>query len=125
MLHDAAQDNDDEVEPLYEMALYAKTSLFVILNRNNGLISLDAAIPVNFRTETAGGMFTLPIDQPKTIPTRFLEIIRQGHLDHQHRPLQNHPRCKADACGAWHGADGGRESGNKDPVSTRAALCQW
>ena len=77
MLHDAAQDNDDEVEPLYEMALYAKTSFFVILNRNNGLISLDAAIPVNFRTETAGGMFTLPIDQPKTIPTRFLEIIRQ------------------------------------------------
>ena len=77
MLHDTAQDNDDEVEPLYEMALYAKTSLFVILNRNNGLISLDAAIPVNFRTETAGGMFTLPIDQPKTIPTRFLEIIRQ------------------------------------------------
>ena len=77
ILHDAAQDNDDEVEPLYEMALYAKTSLFVILNRNNGLISLDAAIPVNFRTETAGGMFTLPIDQPKTIPTRFLEIIRQ------------------------------------------------
>ena len=71
MLHDAAQDNDDEVGPLYEMALYAKTSLFVILNRNNGLISLDAAIPVNFRTETAGGMFTLPIDQPKTIPTRF------------------------------------------------------
>lgn len=77
MLHGVAQNNDDEVEPLYEMALYAKTSLFVILNRNNGLISLDAAIPVNFRTETAGGMFALPIDQPKTIPTRFLEIIRQ------------------------------------------------
>lgn len=77
MLHEAVQDNDDEVEPLYEMALYAKTSLFVILNRNNRLISLDAAIPVNFRTETAGGMFTLPIDQPKTIPTQFLEIIRQ------------------------------------------------
>ena len=77
LLHDAAQGNDDEVESLFEMALFAKTSLFVILNRNNGLISLDAAIPVNFRTETAGGMFTLPIDQPATIPSRLLEIMKQ------------------------------------------------
>ena len=77
MLHDVAQDNDDEVEPLYELAFYANTSLLVILNRNNGLISLDAAIPVNFRTETAGGIFTLPIDRPTTIPNCFLEIIKQ------------------------------------------------
>ena len=47
------------------------------MNRNNGLISLDAAIPVNFRAETAGGTFALPIDQPVTIPNRFLEIIQQ------------------------------------------------
>lgn len=77
MLHDAAQKNDDDVEPLFEIAYFAKTSFFVILNRNNGLISLDAAIPVNFRTETAGGMFTLPIDRPTTIPSNFLEIVRQ------------------------------------------------
>lgn len=77
LLHDAAQDNDDEVEPLLEVALFAKTSFFVILNRNNGLISLDAAIPVNFRTETAGGIFTLPIDRPTMIPSRFLETIKQ------------------------------------------------
>ena len=77
MLHDAAQDNNDEVTPLFEVALFAKTSFFVILNRNNGLISLDAAIPVNFRTETAGGIFTLPIDQPATIPSRLLEIVKQ------------------------------------------------
>lgn len=77
MLHDTAPDNDDEVEPLYEMAFYAKTSFFVILNRNNGLISLDAAIPVNFRTETAGGIFTLPIDKPTTVPSRLLEIVKQ------------------------------------------------
>lgn len=77
MLRDAAQEHDDKVEPLFEMAFFAKTSFFVILNRNNGLISLDAAIPVNFRTETAGGIFTLPIDKPTTIPSRILEIIKQ------------------------------------------------
>ena len=77
MLHDAAQKSDDDVEPLFEIAYFAKTSFFVILNRNNGLISLDAAIPVNFRTETAGGMFTLPIDRPTTIPSNLLEIVRQ------------------------------------------------
>ena len=77
MLHDVSQEHDDEVEPLFEIAYFAKTSFFVILNRNNGLISLDAAIPVNFRTETAGGMFTLPIDKPTTVPSRFLEILRQ------------------------------------------------
>ena len=77
MLHDAAQKNDNDVEPLFEIAYFAKTSFFVILNRNNGLISLDAAIPVNFRTETAGGMFTLPIDRPTTIPSNLLEIVQQ------------------------------------------------
>lgn len=77
MLHDAAKDHDDDVDPLFEMAYFARTSFFVILNRNSGLISLDAAIPVNFRTKTAGGMFTLPIDQPTIIPSRFLEIVRQ------------------------------------------------
>lgn len=77
MLHDVAQEHDDEVEPLFEIAFFAKTSFFVILNRNNGLISLDAAIPVNFRTETAGGMFTLPIDKPATVPSHLLEIVRQ------------------------------------------------
>ena len=77
MLRDAAQKSDDDVEPLFEIAYFAKTSFFVILNRNNGLISLDAAIPVNFRTETAGGMFTLPIDRPTTIPSNLLEIVRQ------------------------------------------------
>lgn len=77
MLRDAAQKSDDDVEPLFEIAYFAKTSFFVILNCNNGLISLDAAIPVNFRTETAGGMFTLPIDRPTTIPSNLLEIVRQ------------------------------------------------
>ena len=77
MLHDAAQKNDNDVEPLFEIAYFTKTSFFVILNRNNGLISLDAAIPVNFRTETAGGMFTLPIDRPTTIPSNLLEIVQQ------------------------------------------------
>ena len=76
-LHDVAQEHDDKVEPLFELSNFANTSFFVILNRNNGLISLDAAIPVNFRTETAGGTFALPIDQPVTIPNRFLEIIQQ------------------------------------------------
>ena len=64
MLHDVAQEHDDKVEPLFELSNFANTSFFVILNQNNGLISLDAAIPVNFRTETAGGTFALPIDQP-------------------------------------------------------------
>ena len=77
MLHDVVQEHDDKVEPLFELSNFANTSFFVILNRNNGLISLDAAIPVNFRTETAGGTFALPIDQPVTIPNRFLEIIQQ------------------------------------------------
>lgn len=77
MLHDVAQEHDEKVEPLFELSNFANTSFFVILNRNNGLISLDAAIPVNFRTETAGGTFALPIDQPVTIPNRFLEIIQQ------------------------------------------------
>ena len=77
MLHDVAQEHDDKVEPLFELSNFANTSFFVILNRNNGLISLDAAIPVNFRTETAGGTFALPIDQPVTIPNRFLESIQQ------------------------------------------------
>ena len=77
MLHDVAQEHDDKVEPLFELSNFANTSFFVILNRNNGLISLDAAIPVNFRTETAGGTFALPIDQPVTIPNRYLEIIQQ------------------------------------------------
>ena len=113
MLHDAAQDNDDEVEPLYEMALYAKTSLFVILNRNNGLISLDAAIPVNFRTEN-GRWYVHTADRPAENNTdSVLGDHSTGYLNHQHCPLQNHPRRKADACGARHGADGGRQSGNK------------
>ena len=77
MLHDVVQEHDDKVEPLFELSNFANTSFFVILNRNNGLISLDAAIPVNFRTETAGGTFALPIDQPVTIPNRYLEIIQQ------------------------------------------------
>lgn len=68
MLHDVVQEHDDKVEPLFELSNFANTSFFVILNRNNGLISLDAAIPVNFRTETAGGTFALPIDQPVTNP---------------------------------------------------------
>ena len=77
LLHDAAPAGDDTVEPLFEIALFAKTSLFVILNRNNGLISLDAALPFNFRTEKAGGVFALPIDHPVTIPSRILGIIKQ------------------------------------------------
>lgn len=77
MLHDVEQKHDDEIDPLFEIAFFANRSFFVILNRNNGLISLDAAIPVNFRTETAGGIFTLPIDQPTTVPNRFLGTVRQ------------------------------------------------
>lgn len=77
MLRDMVWSNADEIEPLYEIAFYANTSLFVILNRNNGLISLDAAIPVNFRTETVGGIFTLPIDRPTTIPSHLLKIVTQ------------------------------------------------
>ena len=63
MLHSLSEREDDEIAPLFEMSYFANTSFFVILNRNNGLISLDAAIPVNFRTENAGGTFALPIDQ--------------------------------------------------------------
>ena len=77
LLHEAAPAGDDTVEPLFEIALFAKTSLFVILNRNNGLISLDAALPFNFRTEKAGGVFALPIDHPVTIPSRILDMIQQ------------------------------------------------
>ena len=77
LLRKAAQKNDDEVQPLFELNFYARTSLFVILNRNNGLISLDAAIPVNFRTETSGGLFTLPIDQAAVVPVRFFKTIQQ------------------------------------------------
>ena len=77
LLQKVAQKNDDEVQPLFELNFYARTSLFVILNRNNGLISLDAAIPVNFRTETSGGLFTLPIDQAAVVPGRFFETIQQ------------------------------------------------
>lgn len=77
MLHAAAQERDDEVDPLFEIAFFAKALFFVILNRNTGLISLDAAIPFNFRTETAGGIFTLPIDKPKTVSNDSLEIVKQ------------------------------------------------
>ena len=68
---------DDDIEPLFEISYYAKTSLFVILNRNNGLISLDAAIPFNFRTENAGGFFALPIDSPVTVSSQLLDIADQ------------------------------------------------
>lgn len=77
MLRDVALENDDEIEPIFEMSGFAKKSFFVILNRNNGLIALDAAIPVNFRMENVGGMFTLPIDRPATVPNRFLKIIKE------------------------------------------------
>lgn len=77
LLREAAQKGDDTIEPLFEIAQFAKISLFVILNRNNGMISLDAALPVNFRTERAGGVFALPIDQPVTIPSRILDMIQQ------------------------------------------------
>lgn len=77
MLHDTAKKYENDVQPMFEMEFFAKTSFFVILNRNNGLISLDAAIPFNFRTETAGGIFTLPIDKPTTIPSKYLNIVKQ------------------------------------------------
>lgn len=77
MLHSLSERGDDEIAPLFEMSYFANTSFFVILNRNNGFISLDAAIPVNFRTENAGGTFALPIDQPAIIPNSILNTIEQ------------------------------------------------
>lgn len=77
ILRQTKKNNDDLIKPLFELAFFAKLSFFVILNRNNGLISLDTAIPVNFKTEKASGLFTLPIDKPATIPTKFLETIKQ------------------------------------------------
>lgn len=73
----SSRSDDDEIAPLFEMSFFAKTSFFVILNRNNGLISLDAAIPVNFKTENEGGTFALPIDQPAIIPNSILNTIKQ------------------------------------------------
>ena len=77
LLRETAPEGDDTVEPLFEIARFANTSLFVILNHNNGLISLDAALPLNFRTEKEGGVFALPIDHPITIPSRILDTIQQ------------------------------------------------
>ena len=77
ILRDVAPEHDDGIEPIFEMSNFAQKSFFVILNRNNGLIALDAAIPVNFRMENVGGMFTLPIDRSATVPNRFLKIIRE------------------------------------------------
>ena len=77
MLREIPVKPDDEVEALFEISYFAESSFFVIMNRNNGLITLDAAIPVNFRTETVGGVFALPIDQQTIVPKTVLEIVHQ------------------------------------------------
>lgn len=50
---------------------------FVITNRNLCLISLDAALPFNFRTDTASGRIALPLDRPITLPSKVYDVARQ------------------------------------------------
>lgn len=50
---------------------------FVITNRNLGLISLDAALPFNFRTDTTSGRIALPLDRPITLPSKVYDVARQ------------------------------------------------
>lgn len=51
--------------------------LFVITNRDLGLISLDAGLPFNFRTNTASGQFALPLDRPITLPSKVYDVAQQ------------------------------------------------
>lgn len=54
---------------------FAIRDFFVLTNRYTGLISLDAALPVSFRTDNALGRFALPIDAPVVVPQKVFGII--------------------------------------------------
>lgn len=56
---------------------YGVKDLFVIFNRYSGLISLDAALPFNFRTGKAMGELAVPIDAPVLLPKDTYSIIVQ------------------------------------------------
>ena len=56
---------------------YAITDFFVINNHNTGLISMDAALPLNFRTSSALGRFALPLDKPIVLPEDIHEVVHQ------------------------------------------------
>lgn len=74
MLRETEQKYDDGIDPLFEIAHFAETSLFVIRDHNGGMSCLNIVIP----TETPGGMPAIPIEQPVTVPDRFLGLIRQA-----------------------------------------------
>lgn len=59
---------------LHEFGIF---DLFVITNRDLGLISLDAGLPFNFRTNTASGQFALPLDRPITLPSKVYDVAQQ------------------------------------------------
>ena len=56
---------------------FGLANLFVITNRNLGLISLDVGLPFNFRTDTAAGRIDLPLDQPITLPLKVYKVANQ------------------------------------------------
>lgn len=56
---------------------FGQADLFVITNRNTGLISIDAALPFHFRTSFAFGEFALPLDRPITLPQEVYTLIEQ------------------------------------------------
>ena len=51
--------------------------LFVITNRNSGLISLNVALPVSFRTDKVYGSFVLPLDHATVLPEKEYEIAKK------------------------------------------------
>ena len=51
--------------------------LFVINNRSSGLISVEAGLPFNFRTDTALGAFALPMDRPVVLPQKEFDVMKQ------------------------------------------------
>lgn len=61
-------------EIIKALGIFGRRDFFVVTNRYSGLISLDRALPVSFRTEHSLGRLNLPIDAPVLLPKRVYEI---------------------------------------------------
>lgn len=69
------KEENKSVALISALRAFGRWNLFVLLNRNSGLISLDAALPVNFRTENSTGLFALPIDSSQVVPVKVYDIV--------------------------------------------------
>ena len=68
--------HNDYADILRTLSRYGKWNLFVLSNRENGLISLDAVLPFTFRTGRVAGRIGMPIDHPKTLSKKAQIVLK-------------------------------------------------